>query len=332
VSAALLLLSLRGVDAGDVADVIADADPALLLATLVLMAAVYAVQSERWRWIARREARLDSRSFLRLVLGSVAVNNVVPGRPGEILRSYWLARLGGTPVSRAFATVLVDRMLDVVALAVLLTLSLPFTPHPTWLLDLYIAALVAVGACMVFLIAAWWYSKRSQVGRARGEQTTIRRSRLRRQVSGVVRTVADTVNARDLAGALLLSVVAWSLWSTAAWTVASTLGIHLSAAEVLFVSAVLNLGVAIPSSPGFVGTYQWLAVNALALFEVGRSEGFAFSVLMHAVWFIPTTLVGLGLGIATLAQWRRRASGQREGGDGAGRDAAAAVERSGNSA
>ena len=62
--------------------------------------------------------------------------------------------------------------------------------------------------------------------------------------------------------------------------------------EAIFVTAVINLGVAIPSSPGFIGTYQWLGVSALALFDVGANEALAFSILMHAVWYVPTLLVG----------------------------------------
>ena len=53
---------------------------------------------------------------------------------------------------------------------------------------------------------------------------------------------------------------------------------------------VVNLGVAIPSSPGFVGTYQWLVISTLALYGEGRVDGLAFAV--QACWYIPTTLVG----------------------------------------
>jgi uncharacterized membrane protein YbhN (UPF0104 family) len=79
------------------------------------------------------------------------------------------------------------------------------------------------------------------------------------------------------------------------------LSIHLSPAEALFVTAIVNLGVSIPSSPGFIGTYQWLCVSALGLFSVDRGDAFAFAVLMHAVWFVPTTIAGLVLLLRTAA-------------------------------
>jgi hypothetical protein len=74
--------------------------------------------------------------------------------------------------------------------------------------------------------------------------------------------------------------------------VARSLGIELSPLEAIFVTAVVNLGVAIPSSPGFIGTYQWLGVSALGLLAVPTQEALAFTILMHAVWYVPTLLVG----------------------------------------
>jgi uncharacterized membrane protein YbhN (UPF0104 family) len=77
--------------------------------------------------------------------------------------------------------------------------------------------------------------------------------------------------------------------------VARSIGIELSPVQTLFVAGVVNLGVAIPSSPGFIGTYQWLVVAALGVFGVGASEALAFAILLHALWYVPTLLVGGGL-------------------------------------
>jgi len=90
----------------------------------------------------------------------------------------------------------------------------------------------------------------------------------------------------------VLSVGAWLVWAVAAILVARAVGVELTLVEAIFVTAAINLGVAIPSSPGFVGTYQWLGVSALALFGVSKEAGLAFAITMQAVWWVPTTLVG----------------------------------------
>jgi uncharacterized membrane protein YbhN (UPF0104 family) len=63
----------------------------------------------------------------------------------------------------------------------------------------------------------------------------------------------------------------------------------------VFLTTVINLGAAIPSSPGFVGTFQWLCVSGMALFGVGQADALAFSIIMQAVWYVPTSAVGLAL-------------------------------------
>src|SRR5204862_60875 len=81
------------------------------------------------------------RTFLRLVICSLAVNNVIPGRPGEVLRGYWLGRAAKIPQARAFSTVVVDRSSDVLFLVAAFTATFPFVKHPAWLRHVLIAAI-----------------------------------------------------------------------------------------------------------------------------------------------------------------------------------------------
>jgi glycosyltransferase 2 family protein len=92
--------------------------------------------------------------------------------------------------------------------------------------------------------------------------------------------------------ALALTALAWSAWMLGFWFIAQSLGITLSPTEVLFTTGLLGLGSAVPSAPGFIGTYHWIAAASLGLFGVGGADALAFAVLLHAAWFIPTTVAG----------------------------------------
>ncbi len=105
--------------------------------------------------------------------------------------------------------------------------------------------------------------------------------------------------------ALVLSVAAWLLWAVGLWLVADALGIDLALWQAAFMTGLVNLGTAVPSSPGFVGTYQWLCVSGLGLFDVGASQAFAFSLVLQAAWFVPTTLVGVPLAVRFSMERRR---------------------------
>jgi uncharacterized membrane protein YbhN (UPF0104 family) len=114
---------------------------------------------------------------------------------------------------------------------------------------------------------------------------------------------------------ILLSLAAWTLWAIGASAVARSLGIELGLLDAMFVAAVMNLGVAIPSSPGFVGTYEWLGVASLGVLGVGAEEALAFAILLHACWYVPTTVGGgVALGARALVRVRRLRSARAASG------------------
>ena len=104
--------------------------------------------------------------------------------------------------------------------------------------------------------------------------------------------LAAPIGRRHAATWMALSIGAWSLGTVAVVLVARSVGIELTLFEAVFVSSALALGVAIPSSPGYVGTYQWIGVAALGLLDVPVNEALAFTILMQASWYVPTTLAG----------------------------------------
>jgi len=221
-----------------------------------------------------------------MVVSGVAVNDVLPGRVGDLLRARWLQVAARIPGGRALATVIVDRAFDVLALVVFLAISLPFVASAEWLRRIAIGGLVLLVLLGLVLVAARIYV------RSRDRKRRAHRGLVRRLVRDTLEGLADPIGRRRGAILVGISLATWAMWALAAWLVARSVGIELSAMEAIFVTAVINLGVAVPSSPGFIGTYQWLCVSALALFDVRASEAFAFSILMHAVWYVPTLLVG----------------------------------------
>jgi uncharacterized membrane protein YbhN (UPF0104 family) len=288
VSLALLWLSLRHLDGAKLKASLGGASVGALLLAVAVMAVVYLVQADRWRVIAVAPG-VPLVRFAEWVVGAVALNNVLPGRAGDILRSEWLARGAGKPRASAVSSVVVDRGFDVVTLVAMLGLTYPFVPHPRWLNDFWIVGgSLGVVVSIVFIAAAVY---------ARGSRASAAARGVRARLADVAHGAGSVLRGRIVLRIAVRSALAWTAWAFSAWLVASSLGIALTPLEVLFVTAVLNLGVAIPSSPGFIGTYQWLGVSALGNLGVGHADAFAFSVLMHAAWYLPTTLAGLVLAL-----------------------------------
>ena len=297
-SAFFLWLVFRNADLHEVWRALKGADLGLVVLATVVMQGVYVAQGARWRLIAD-VLTLSVRRFYELVLAGIAANNVLPLRIGDLLRARWLATSAEIPTGRALGSVFRDRVCDVIALTVALVVSIPSVGGQRWIERIALGGVVLLALLAMIGAGAVVYS------RLRPRERKGERGRLRRLVRDTIDEVASPLGRRRIMIALALSFLAWGIWAVTAGLVCRSLGISLSPIELVFVTAVVNLGVVIPSSPGFIGTYQWLAVSALAAVGVGTEIAIAFSVLMQAVWYVPTTIVG---GVIAVREVHREAT------------------------
>jgi uncharacterized membrane protein YbhN (UPF0104 family) len=210
---------------------------------------------------------------------------VLPVRIGEFLRAGWLSRDARISGGRAFGSVVLDRICDVVMLALLFAISLQAVASAAWLVRLAIGSVLAVIAIGIVLVVARLYMRR------RGHERT-ERGRLVTILRETVEMLGEPIGRHRAAAWLGLTACTWICSSVASGLVGRALGIDLSPIEAVFVTSALALGVAIPSSPGYVGTYQLIGVQALGLLDIPVDQALAFSILMQATWYVPTTVAG----------------------------------------
>ncbi|MCY7303710.1 MAG: flippase-like domain-containing protein [Thermoleophilia bacterium] len=302
-----LWLVFRDADLDAVWAALRAADVAMVVLAAVVVQVVYVAQGARWRIIADTLG-LTVKRFYALVLGGIGANNILPLRIGDLLRARWLAKAAAIPSGRAFGSVVRDRACDVITLVVALAVSLPIVGDAAWVDRIAIGGIALVAVLALVIGGAVVYTRTRP--RARRES----RGRARRLLRDTVDEVASPIGRRRLVAALALSVVAWGFWAVAAGLVCRSLGFSLSPIELVFVTAVINLGVVIPSSPGFIGTYQWLAVSALGVVGVDGEVAIAFSLLMQAIWFIPTTIVGGVIVVREVHRDARRQPAEQQSG------------------
>ena len=281
-----LWLALRNADLDAVRHALADAKVGPVLLAVAVFGVGYVFQAARWRRIADTP-EIPLRSFFAMLIGGLACNNVLPVRIGEFLRAGWLSRDARISGGRAFGSIVLDRICDVITLAVLFAIGLQAVASAAWLVRLAVGALLAVIAIAIVLVLARLYSRR------RGHQpTSSERGRVMTVLRETVVMLGQPIGRHRAATWLGLSICTWLLSAVASTLVGRALGIDLSPLEAVFITSALALGVAIPSSPGYIGTYQWIGVAALGLLDVPVEQALAFSILMQATWYVPTTLVG----------------------------------------
>jgi uncharacterized membrane protein YbhN (UPF0104 family) len=113
-------------------------------------------------------------------------------------------------------------------------------------------------------------------------------------------------DARRLALFLILTLVIWSLDAVGTTITAAALGLTMSLPLAFVLLAALGLGSALPSTPGYVGIFQFVAVTVLTPFGFSRTEAIAYILVAQALNYV---MVGCWGAIA-LIRLRRTATGE----------------------
>lgn len=302
----LLWLVLRGLEPGALLTALRRADPALLAASAATTLALYVVRSWRWGLLLLPLGRVPfARLFSVTVIGFMS-GMVIP-RAGEVLRPYLVGRAHGIPASAAFASVVIERVLDMASVLGLFALYLFVLPTPAEqvrgpLLDsLRVAGLGAAAAVVLTLATLLAFH-------ANAERALAPARRVLAVLPGRLASAAHALLRQFTAGLAVLrapaaQLVAIAAQSLAMWLVIAA-GIHLNnrafGLTLPFHSAFLMLvplvvGVSIPT-PGMVGGFHAAYVIALTQgFGVDRELAAAAGIMNHALVNLPVLAMGLYL-------------------------------------
>jgi uncharacterized protein (TIRG00374 family) len=294
VSLALLAWVLSAFDLSEVGRALREAEYWYLLPVAGLALVNYAARALRWGTLFRRdEAPRRSSLFVALMIGYLA-NNVLPARAGEFVRVYVLSRREGMARSKALATVVVERVVDLVVLLLLLALVLLVYPFPVWLRR---AGFVVGAASLAGLVSLLVLNVRGTALVGWG----VRRLKflpegLRGRVEAVGHGFVGGVSGlrggwRALAFFGCTAFI-WGLELLTTMLIAQMFRLPVTATGLLFVMLVIGLGTMVPSSPGYVGTYEFFATSALGVLGVTGGRALGFAVTTHAVIFIGASAVG----------------------------------------
>ncbi|HET6848253.1 MAG TPA: flippase-like domain-containing protein [Gaiellales bacterium] len=273
----------------------------LVPATALLLLSV-ALRAIRWSMLYPAGRRPGPGAcFWAMNVGYLA-NALLPFRAGEVIRVITLSRETGASTSQGFVTIVLERVFDLVTVAVLFLVVVPWLPAGwarTSLTAISVVALVAAAICVAVA---------RSVRLRRIARSLVRRiPPLERRVGGL-RTAAEALEPLQSPRAAGI-VLAWSFLS---WIVllASTVmvehavvhGLPWQSGDVALVAT--TYAQAIPSSAASIGVFEEAARQSLAAFGVASGAALAFALTYHAVSVLPLLplgLIGLGrMGVRTL--------------------------------
>lgn len=305
-AAALLALFFRGIDWSALGQALRGAR-ALPLAGLVLVTlAVYAVRAWRWGDLLAPLGRVGYADLFSATMVGFASGLLVP-RAGELLRPWLVSRRHPIPTSAGFATIILERLIDLITVLALFALYLFVLPTPAAQVEGRLTDLVTLGgavtgagalAVLAFLLALHANAERV-VGAV--ERLLARAPRWLAEPLGRILHAFSAGLAvlrapfPHLAKIGVQSLVVWLLIALGFHLNHRAFGIDLPFHATFLLVAFLVVGVAIPT-PGMVGGFHAFYLIALSqVFGVDRTVAAAAGIAAHALSNLPILVFGLAL-------------------------------------
>lgn len=287
----------RNVDLVQAWDAVTRAHLGLIAAAIAVTFLTYTLRAQRWRILLTPLGPVRFRTAFRTTVIGFTALFLLPGRVGEILRPYLLARQEGLKATSAFATVIVERLLDMATVLLLFAIALPLAGVDVGEEVRFAGIVAGAGAVLALGLLFLFAGHPERLGRLAGRLGRRLPQKIAEALARIVQTFAEGLavmrSPARLASAAVWSVAVWLSISLGIWMASLAFDLHVSFVGSFIVVGYLAVGVSVPT-PGGAGGFHYFYKAALTnFFGANADVAAAAAIVLHLVSFVPVTIAGL---------------------------------------
>jgi uncharacterized protein (TIRG00374 family) len=315
-------LAVRHVDLGAAWRAFRTSNAWWFLPSLAMLALTVFLRAIRWRYLFDPRSRPSVRSVVSAYLVGQFFNNIMPLRAGEAARVFAVSRRSGTSRAEAAATIVIERVLDVLCLLVLLFVLVPWLPAVSWLRAAAIAAIIIAAGLGALVIALSVFGDRPlhllllPLRLVPG----FPQERLADAAANLARGLGSVRGLRSGVIAVCLTLLSWVALGTSFWLLALAFDLPHTPLLGMLVVVATNIAQILPSAPAAVGVFEAATLIALASYDVPQATALSYAIVLHVLNFLPYLIAGpIALRVSPVAalrpSHRERAGTPRREGD-----------------
>jgi uncharacterized protein (TIRG00374 family) len=293
-AAALLYLAFRNVLWAELWGIFQKGRSEFFILALLMQTCAYFTRSLRWRILLSADKPISVIKVFWGTMSGYLGNNLLPARAGEIIRTLALGNNTGLSKTFILGTILVERVVDVAFLVLVGLFSISsMIALPKWQLQaiksIAILGLILLGG---ILLAPHIEKYLISIVRRLPSLSEKLKTKALILIHGFLAGLCALQHAGRLAGFVVLTLVVWLLDAVFIILIGSALHLSISISQAYLLLAALGLSSAIPSTPGYIGIYQFVAVKVLTPIGFSQSQALAFIISLQAISYCSVVLFG----------------------------------------
>lgn len=319
---ALLAWFLHGADLAGVWRELAQGRIGPIAIAVGMTLVTYGLRALRWQYLLAALGPTRFTSAFRATVIGFAANFLLPARAGEFIRPYVLSRHETIRATSAFATVVLERVFDMAAVLVLFAVfALTADPalrrsDPALFRAAQVGGLTAAAGTLALLAIFFVLAGHPDaIGRMSAAVERRLPPRLAKPVEGLAQTFVAGLGVvrrpRQWATVFALSFPLWLSIASGIWLVSRAFGVEVGYLGSFLIMTLLVVGVAVPTPGAIGGFHEFYRIAVTAFFHASSEKAVGAGIVLHAVSFLPVTLIGIGFMVReglTLGGMRRVAA------------------------
>jgi uncharacterized protein (TIRG00374 family) len=266
----------------------------LIIPAVIIQLSSYWVRAWRWSFMLKNIKKTRIKNLFPVICISYMANNVLPLRIGEVVRAYLVGKKETISKSAAFSSIILERILDGLTLLLFLGLAALLFPFPSWVKQIGFATAIVFAGALVFVVSLVLLKKQTlsiimYVSR-------IFPSKIQEKANDILENFVDGLTIlKDKSSffpIIVLSLIIWCMEGTLFYAIAEAFSFDSTIYIAMFVMVIVNLGIMIPSSPGYVGTLEYFCVKALGVFNITKEFALSYALILRVFQYIPITVLG----------------------------------------
>jgi len=302
ISAIFLFFAVRGLQVSDIWDRIRSANLIWLLPGLCIYFAAVWIRALRWKIFLQPITNIPIKDIFSIITIGYMGNNIYPVRTGELLRSIILKHMYKVPISASLATIITERVFDGIVIIGFILLNLPIINNLPFASNFgqIINSATLWGSIIffsmfgTFVLSAFIPNKVQNILFAIvGKLIPIK---LRGKAHSMVARFFDGLRAlsslKDVFIIMFTTIIIWLLETSFYWLIMLSFPFRVSFSTLMLLNGILNLFTTIPSSPGYIGTFDAPGIAILYALGIEQETAASYILLLHAALWFPITILG----------------------------------------
>ncbi len=294
---------LRSVDFNALLESIKNLNITLVIIHVFIVGSVLSLRAIRWSFFIPVDKKIRKRSIIAATYIGYMANNVLPAKLGEVVRTYVLAEKEDIKKSTIFASVVSERLADLITSVVMLSLAVLFVkniPEQIYYAIVIVSAISIIGVGFLVFLSLKQELALKIIGFFLKFLPRIIAEKIESFLSSFINGIGIKKGKRSIFMIVFYTVAYWSLNIFASWILLRAYSIfNLSFTDTMFVVVITGFGFAIPSAPTGIGPIEAATIFALTTLAINYDVAVSYAIVSHVITIIVITALGFFAMITT---------------------------------